>query len=213
MNAIRHPEIMKPPSMRWLFILITCMLIVSASQAVSAPDLPTFTKQTELGPIVLSYSDVDQLVTSLEAQIAIANRKENSNRGGRMTLSVEAGEDRISVNSWKSLSDASRLPEPGKRLSFDYSSYDTPIERVEISLNDYQRRIVVEGTERGQVDAIYAYIKDALSRRIRPWQGPLLRFSGGFILLNIGIQLAWLPLTARPFFGDSTAQLKSFLFR
>lgn len=163
-------------------------------------DLPTYTKQTELGSIVLSYSDVDRLVTSLESQIAIANRKDESVRSGTMSLSVEAGEDKITVDSWRSLSDAKGLPEPGKRLSFDYSSYDMPIERVEISLNDYQRRIVVEGTERGQVDAIYAYIKDALSRRIWPWQGPLLRFIGGFIVLNLSIQLVVLPVTMRPLF-------------
>ncbi len=189
---------MNPLSMRWLFVLITAMLIVSASQAASVPDLPRFTKQTELDPIVLSYSDVDQLVTSLKAQIEIANRLDKSDRTGKMTLSVEAGEDRISVNSWRSLSNASRLPEPGKRLNFDYSSYDMPVERIEISLNDYQRRIAVEGTQRDQVDAIYAYIKDTLSRRIWPWQGPLLRIVGGIVVFNIGVQLAWLPVAARP---------------
>jgi hypothetical protein len=197
---MKHPEIMSLSSKRWQFILIAVILILSASQAVSAPDLPMFTKQTELGPIVLSYSDVDQLVTSLKAQIEIANRHDKSDRSGKMTLSVEAGEDIISVNSWRSLSDASRLPEPGKRLSFDYSSYDMPIERVEISLDNYQRRITVKGTQRDQVDAIYAYIKDALTRRIWPWQGPLLRFAGGFITFIIGFQLAWLPITARPLF-------------
>ncbi|MFN9915240.1 MAG: hypothetical protein ACK53L_21810, partial [Pirellulaceae bacterium] len=89
---------------------------------------------------------------------------------------------------------------PGKRLSFDSSSYDMPIERVEISLDNYQRRITVKGTQRDQVDAIYAYIKDALTRRIWPWHGPLLRFAGGFITFIIGFQLAWLPITARPLF-------------
>jgi hypothetical protein len=200
MNKMRNPQLKSALFMRWLCIPIFAILISFVSQAVGATDLPTYTKQTELGPIVLSYSDVDQLVTSLEGQIAIANRKDRSDQSSRMSLSVEAGEDKVSVNSWRSLSDANRLPEPGKILSLNYSSYDMPIERVEISLNDYQRKIVVEGTERGQVDAIYAYIKDALSRRISPWRGPLLRSIGGIIVFNIGLQLLLLPITMRAIF-------------
>jgi len=198
---MRYAQAKNIHPMRWLFIPMTLILIASASHALGASVLPTYTKQAELGPIVMSYSDVDQLVTSLESQLAIANRKGKSDHSGKMSLSVEAGEDKVSINSWRSLSDAKSLPEPGKKLSFDYSSYDMPIERVEISLGDFQRRLVVEGTEKSQVDALFAYIKDALSRRTAwPLQGPLLRSIGGFVLLTIGLELVWLPLAMRPFF-------------
>jgi hypothetical protein len=213
MNEMRLPQTKNVLLMRWLWTPIVVMIIAYSTQAVGVADLPTFTKQTELGPILLSYSDVDQLVTSIESQIAIANRKDNSDHSGKMFLSVEAGEEKISVNSWRSLSDAKRLPEPGKRLNLDYSNYDMPIERVEISLYDYQRRIVVEGTDRGQVDAVYAYIKDALSRRIRPLQGPLWRFVGGIILFNIGMQLVLLPMTMRPLFRRFYIQAKITLIQ
>jgi hypothetical protein len=213
MNEMWRPQARKVLAIRGLLVPVVAMMITFASQPAGASDLPTFTKQAELEPIVLSYGDVDQLVASLESQIAITNGKDSSDRWRKMSLSVKAGEETKSVYSWRSLSDGKGgLPEPGLQLDFGYSSYEMPVRRVEISLNDYQRRIIVEGTDRGQVDGIFAYIKDTLSRRIRPWQGPRMRSIGGFVALNIGVQLIWLPFSMRSFFRRfyTPAKIMSF---
>lgn len=198
MNEGWYAHLRRTHSVRWLCLSLL-VLALSASQGVNALDSPEFTKQTELGPIVLSYSDVDQLVASLREQIANANNIRTPASAGRMRLTLEAGEETIAVNSWSSLSDAAKLPEPGRRLNFDYSNYYAPIKSVEISLGDHQRQISVVGSEKAQVDAIYAYLRDTLSRKIWPWQGPALRFIGGAIGYIIGAQLVMLPMTARAF--------------
>ncbi len=212
MNESWYTHIRRIPSMRWLCLALL-VLALSASQGVNALDSPEFTKQTELGPIVLSYSDVDQLVASLRDQIANANKIRAPDNAGRMSLTVAAGEETIAVNSWSSLSDAAKLPEPGRRLIFDYSNYYAPIKSVEISLNDYQRQISVVGSEKAQVDAIYAYLRDTLSRKIWPWQGPVLRFIGGAIGYIIGTQLVLLPITARAFLSRYYAPVKLILIQ
>ncbi len=179
--------------MRWLCVFsLALTLSINGTSNLLATE---FSKSEEFGPIVVSYSDVGHLISNLQSQIAVANRNIIAINGENMSLTVGFGKDRISINDWSSLNKLSTLSMQSTELNFQYTTLDAPIQRVQISLNDFRREITVAGLDQGQVLAVYGFLKDQLSVHIRPWQGPLVRLALGIIFFFIGGQFVILPFT------------------
>ncbi len=197
--------------MRWFFVGLL-LLVLSVGQArIALASLP-HTRSESLGPIVMTYHQLDQLVSSLRNQITVVNRASAADSLKRIQVEVVDATGRkvpLGPGGSCSLKDGAAMPEPGTSVQFEYRDFGMPVERVEISLNDYERKITVAGAESDQVDLIFSYVKDTLSAYVRPWQGQLFRFVGRIIAFIIGFLLLVLPFSVRRLLGTyfSSAQL------
>jgi hypothetical protein len=165
-----------------LAIIIWIPILICASATAT----PEYLKQTNIPPVILSYTDLDRILVNVKSQVATANKSTNDKGSPSAKATIEAGEESISLPDWDPLASVKSAPNPGSAFRFVFTQSDSSVSRVEIDLSDFSRKIVVEGTDSAQVKAIYSYLKDEFTDFSVSFGGYGFRSALGFLAWTLG---------------------------
>lgn len=154
------------------------LFVVSSLLQAEAQEL---TRTYKLSSIRLSYDELSQVVTKIRGLVESANRNSQC-RGQREYLDI--GSDSISLTLTDDFS-------PGAFVSAAPISYSAryvnrcegaPVSRVELSLHDGTRQIVVSGHSRDQVAQLGVVLAENMGQMESRFGGSGFRRVGGIVL-------------------------------
>ena len=147
-----------PRMLREILAIFICLSILTCAPTTASPE---YLKQIDLPPIILSYTDLDHILANVKSQVVSANKTSKDSAVSSARATIAAGEESISLSDWESLLSVKSAPNPGRAFRFVFFQTDSSVSRVEIALSDFNRQLIVQGTDAAQVNAIYSYLKDA----------------------------------------------------
>lgn len=159
-------------------IAIVIHVNVSGHQAI-------VTRTAELAPLQMGYSDLFRVIERTRQQIDTANAG-IERRFESEHLEASAGSTAVSLPRGFQQTDLLGAPERGTDVYYRYSLLDAPIQQVSFRFSDSFRTVVVSGTARSQVDAVFALIREDLAEHAVAMAGSSFRLLAGMILCFVG---------------------------
>lgn len=174
----------------FLSLLLLCIFPTESRASLG------YSRQMELSPIKINYSDFFSLLNSITSQLSFINAGFKDNLSfTELTIGDSENEVRFSdeVDSDKMLG---AVPSDAYELTYRFFQRNANVAEVQLHLSDNTREIKVSGIDPKQVDALFILIKEKLNQKSVIFGGSLSKIllsgliSGfGGLLLLFGIQL------------------------
>jgi hypothetical protein len=138
-----------------------------------------YSKRIELPPLRISFEELQNILNKAASLMRTANAL-TSIKYEKMTMGK--GELTIAMSGYRLDDNLAKIP---KSLdSFEYTARVSediaPVTSVKLSFADYQRTLSIDGQSPDQVDAVFAALRDEISRLSTPFGGSTIRFMLGF---------------------------------
>ena len=138
-----------------LFICLFGTISVIAKVDVS------FYREATFGPMRISYSDLNQVISQTQSLVATANQAhEEGQRNAKIRIESKGSTFRLEGNVDKD--SFSQAPSSANYVFFEYQNWNAPISHIELRLSDLRRTLEVKGNSKEQVDAVYGVLTSKL---------------------------------------------------
>ncbi len=176
-------------------VVVFCVFLGVAWNSALADQI-TYTKNSSLPPMRITYEQLQSVLDKSAALIATANASSKIN-SSEERLKLEHGESEVEIGGHRLQGSSASIPKLATTLTYTMTVYPRnkmPVSTVSLLFHDFDRTITVTGQSPEQVDAIFASLKsDFLSYStqlggfgFRNWTSILLFFillSGGSYFL------------------------------
>jgi len=142
-----------------LTVFINALLVTSLSGAEQL-----YTRATELPPIKMGYSDLQDSLDRASKIIFEANTQHDIDKYISESITFDANDTKIEISGHSFLPSGIKLPKRVYYVFYEYRHSDAPISGVKISLSDYSRTLTVSGKSPEQIDALSAMLTNDLMK-------------------------------------------------
>lgn len=163
-----------------------------------------YSKSANLPPLRISFPDLQNILNKAASLMATANSGVGS-KLEREQVSLYEGGQRVTISGHAFNAERMRLPQAIDHLEYSaWASEPAPVRRIEISLQDFSRTLLVEGLSPDQVDALFSTLRDDLMSASSVIGGPFQRFFilyvfMGMLIINMFFTLIeWIKSKKRP---------------
>jgi len=144
-------------------------------------------KRYEISSLRMTVSDFDDILNNTRSLIKNAN-KSTPTENTRETISLSHNGNTLKLDKWDTLNSKTLTLNYITGVEYEYySTSQSPITRVNISLRSYNREITVTGTDNTQVDAISSVLTTKLDEHSNFFSSDLFKLLGMSALIIIGM--------------------------
>lgn len=140
-----------------------------------------FSRSRELPCLVISSSDLDDILRKAHSLIVTANGAAGERQYVREAIKAGVSGDEVEILGYSSSGSVS-LPRAAYCFSYTYYRDGSSISSVRVELGDYSRRLSVTGEAQDQVEALTTLLLSNLLQHSRAIGGPLFRRMAGLLL-------------------------------
>src|SRR2546422_786812 len=174
-----------------LMLGVVTALLVSTGSTLAEQPKGTYSRKASFGAVLVSRDDLIDLFSKTYRIISAANQGAKADP----IVSFEVG-DGVTTLTLNNFPDHSvRFPTvvsyQASLLYFD--RHGTPISKVAVRLRDFSREIEIAGADSEQVELLFAFLSQELSRHTTLLSGPLCRFIASwlgatlFVFMGLGV--------------------------
>jgi hypothetical protein len=165
-------------------LLILIFIFIHAKLATAA----NYSKNCKFSAVKLTYDDLRALLQRIHA---IVPEDHNDLKYSINNLTLSDGKLQIDINiddNWE-IQGLRRLPEAVFDLRYQLYRPDRKIQRIEIKFSDYEREILVAGSDADLVDSAYDSLSGIIKEHTGLIGGAFFKMICGVLLLILGTSL------------------------
>ncbi len=141
--------------------ILTVMFVALTTIFLSDPGLTqSYSRTGEFRPLRFSYDDLANILMDTERMLTSINS--GASLKIRRTIEVKSNGIKITFAGPDQLKKTQKKPEVAYEFEYRYYLDEGKITLLNLSLSDWSRKLVVEGADPNQVDALFAMLKEKI---------------------------------------------------
>lgn len=170
-----------------LYISCAALSLISLGAASAAP---ITSKEMEMPSVRMTIDDLDNVLNPVRDLLAKANANvKTTSINESVTLAYDG--DSVRIESRTLLAKESYVPKLINSVQYRYSAEQgSPIVNLTISLQPSYRRVLIEGTDKSQIESISAFLEKEFGKHGNFLSSNLFKMTGAIALMLLGAILS-----------------------